>query len=412
MDQSTNVAKTSAETDIFKLPHEILAQLFSFLSFTEIASIRQVCKTFHNVAASVLKSEFRNLCQRIENQFQWTKSQLLIESHEEKKLQLVRLQNVIRFLYSEYMILRAICWNYVEKNQCCFFGGKILDEFNSNLKCNDISSVSEYSPLPDRANKIFILVTKFISFFEDKIELSLQDPIPFGVKVINILNCCLSSNYDLRLSVDEENISHLRGTYDIMNINGITAPPEFTNSSVYKDNYKLRFLAQYLRNIVRWNNAFQSLKKLWNLEQLVKSGDSLTSVEVDDFPLKQEGNESVDLDNKTVSFYRKQQEKNYNHLFRCPFYLTCYVHQLPLLFQSKERLLYAKRNKSICSIVSDALLRASRSDIDTNDQYSFWMKLHVNFRPFQNLPQFNIVVNLHHTTSSLSMNSQTTDEED
>ncbi|KAK6625630.1 hypothetical protein RUM43_005929 [Polyplax serrata] len=102
-------------------------------------------------------------------------------------------------------------------------------------------------------------------------EINLNEKTLFGVKVLDILNCCASSNFHtLLLHNNENNGFKLQTDYELRDINVLEALPTIGVSLTSTSEKQLGKICRYLRNNVRWTNLFHPLQDLWMLEDAIE----------------------------------------------------------------------------------------------------------------------------------------------
>ncbi|KAJ9596811.1 hypothetical protein L9F63_012192 [Diploptera punctata] len=279
----TNEKETEIQrrNTIHDLPEIAVEKIMGYLSYHEVNKLGLLCRLFRRVASSVLRSGLRNLVSQIEEQVTQVENSsydnAMTPPTVKEHLHIALLHTVLRILLAEAHMMRAVCWRYVREDiGFCFPGGQVLDEFNhviNTIKDREINKDLE----PEITTRLFLKAERFYDLFESNIEPSIArlysiDLTLFGVKLMDILDCCQNSNYKIKITHNSgEGPFCLSAFYELRDVSTLDAPPVITEHSVAE--MKLRTICRYLRNNVRWINLFHPLKELWELEDTVETGN-------------------------------------------------------------------------------------------------------------------------------------------
>jgi hypothetical protein len=253
-----------------------------YLSYREVYRLGTLCRLFRLVASSVLRIAFRKLVPQIEKEMNKLEANVNSRSNSSgpamtvEELRQAKLRrNVLRVLLAEARMLKATCWRYIRDDRAkdfCFPCGAVLDKFNRFIDVVRGREIIEHLKT-ENVTALFPVVEQFFKLFDNTIEPSLityyaVEATSYGIKVIDILDCCKSSNYSI-------NITHSSGKgpfclsalYELRHISSFDEAPVLSDDITSE--MKMSKICHYLKHNVRWINILSALMEMWSLEDSV-----------------------------------------------------------------------------------------------------------------------------------------------
>lgn len=113
---------------ITELPHEILENILSYLTYDEIAKSREVSRRFNTTCGELLNRGFLNMERRHSAILKKVKSLLPRRESERRVHNLARHSDILTAIETRISMLRMTFMKYIDVNACYFIPGKVIDE--------------------------------------------------------------------------------------------------------------------------------------------------------------------------------------------------------------------------------------------------------------------------------------------
>ncbi|GLH05270.1 Putative pallbearer [Gryllus bimaculatus] len=123
-----------SELDLLNLPDIVLENIFSNLSYDEIARFRIVCKRFDNICKKLLNKGFIAAERFHAHSIKAVKVQLPRRESERRLHPLARHCDILSAIETRLSMLSMTFMKYVDVGLCCFIPGKVIDEIFRVLK--------------------------------------------------------------------------------------------------------------------------------------------------------------------------------------------------------------------------------------------------------------------------------------
>lgn len=116
------------DSPLLQLPEVALEQIFSFLTFDDIARNRIVCRKFNEIGGKLLTRGFMQLEKRNAFIYRKVKQALPRRESERKNHPLAKYCDVLQSVETRMSMLNMTYMRYIENQLVCFIPGKVLDE--------------------------------------------------------------------------------------------------------------------------------------------------------------------------------------------------------------------------------------------------------------------------------------------
>ncbi|CAH8523518.1 unnamed protein product [Heterobilharzia americana] len=159
--------------NVISLPPYLLEKAFSYLTYEEVSKLRETCKYFDVVCRGVLNKGFRAIERKVVCFHSKLRSLLPRRESERRTHPLNRHCEALSAVETRLSLLKMSIMRYADKNRCCFFPGKVLDEIES--VCRFIRSNQGVSIRPyDILHELRDISSMAMEHFEEKILPSLH----------------------------------------------------------------------------------------------------------------------------------------------------------------------------------------------------------------------------------------------
>ncbi|RVE49938.1 hypothetical protein evm_005406 [Chilo suppressalis] len=171
--------ETVIKMDILSLPVVVLENIFSHLSYDEIAKNRIVSKAFNDICMRLLNRGFLMIERRHALALKTVKAQLPRRESERRYHPLSRHSDILTSLETRISMLNMTYTKFIDNGICCFIPGKVIDEMRRVL------SIVETSKTPPRAHEVLQelrdISSMAIEHFDDKISPAFRKKLQEGV---------------------------------------------------------------------------------------------------------------------------------------------------------------------------------------------------------------------------------------
>ncbi|XP_026734279.1 F-box only protein 28-like [Trichoplusia ni] len=156
-----------ASIDLLGLPIVMIENIFSYLSFDEIAKNRLVSRAFDEICRRMLNRGFIMIERRHAMALKSVKAQLPRRESERRYHHLSRHCDILTSIETRISMLNMTYSKFIDNGLCCFIPGKVIDEIRRVL------SVVESCSSPPRAHEVLQelrdISSMAIEHFDDKI---------------------------------------------------------------------------------------------------------------------------------------------------------------------------------------------------------------------------------------------------
>ncbi|KAL4707557.1 hypothetical protein ACJJTC_000309 [Scirpophaga incertulas] len=164
--------------DLVSLPVVVLENIFSYLTYDEIARNRIVSKSFNEICMRLLNRGFLMIERRHALALKTVKGQLPRRESERRYHPLSRHSDILTSLETRISMLNMTYTKFIDNNICCFIPGKVIDEMRRVL------SIVETSKTPPRAHEVLQelrdISSMAIEHFDDKISPAFRKKLQEG----------------------------------------------------------------------------------------------------------------------------------------------------------------------------------------------------------------------------------------
>ncbi|XP_072933823.1 uncharacterized protein pall isoform X2 [Epargyreus clarus] len=165
--------------DLLNLPVVMIENIFSFLSYDEIAKNRLVSKGFNEICMRMLNRGFLMIERRHALALKSVKTQLPRRESERRYHPLARHCDILTSIETRISMLNMTYAKYIDNGICCFIPGKVIDEIKRVL------SIVETSKTPPRAHEVLQelrdISSMAIEHFDDRISPAFRKKLQEGV---------------------------------------------------------------------------------------------------------------------------------------------------------------------------------------------------------------------------------------
>ncbi|CAG9790017.1 unnamed protein product [Diatraea saccharalis] len=159
--------ESGIKMDILSLPVVVLENIFSYLSYDEIAKNRIVSKAFNDICMRLLNRGFLMIERRHALALKAVKTQLPRRESERRYHPLSRHSDILTSLETRISMLNMTYTKFIDNGICCFIPGKVIDEIRRVL------TIVETTKTPPRAHEVLQelrdISSMAIEHFDDKI---------------------------------------------------------------------------------------------------------------------------------------------------------------------------------------------------------------------------------------------------
>lgn len=134
--------------NLLDLPVCMISNIFSYLTYDEIAKNRAVCKTFDEIGREELTRGFAVVQRRRFAYLRELRAQLPRRESERRSHPLNRHNDILWSMDTRLAILSSAFQGWIEKGYCCFIPGKIIDEVIRLIRI--LKTTKEELPSPHR----------------------------------------------------------------------------------------------------------------------------------------------------------------------------------------------------------------------------------------------------------------------
>ncbi|CAH8510224.1 unnamed protein product [Schistosoma rodhaini] len=115
-------------SNIADLPLQLVEQVFKYLSYEEVSKLRETCRFFDVVCRGILNKGFKTIERMVVSFHSELRSQLPRRESERRNHLLNRHCETLSAIETRLSLLKMSIMRYADKDRCCFFPGKVLDE--------------------------------------------------------------------------------------------------------------------------------------------------------------------------------------------------------------------------------------------------------------------------------------------
>lgn len=153
------------------LPEHILRQIFSYMSYDEIAKNRIICRQFNQLGWHLLNKGFNAAEEYQRSSLKAVKLLLPRRESERRKHPLSKKCDILTAIETRLSMLSMAFSRFIETKLCCFIPGKVIDElFRVMRSLDDIfSGCCEPQPPLQILQELRDVSTMAMEYFEDKI---------------------------------------------------------------------------------------------------------------------------------------------------------------------------------------------------------------------------------------------------
>ncbi|XP_050358111.1 F-box only protein 28 isoform X2 [Nymphalis io] len=164
---------------LLSLPMLVVENIFSYLSYDEIAKLRLVSKPFNNISMRLLNRGFLMIERRHALALKNVKAQLPRRESERRYHPLARHCDILTSIETRISMLNMTYSKFIDNGICCFIPGKVIDEISRVLY------IVEISKTPPRAHEVLQelrdISSMAIEHFDEKISPALRRKLQEGV---------------------------------------------------------------------------------------------------------------------------------------------------------------------------------------------------------------------------------------
>ncbi|CAH2098610.1 unnamed protein product [Euphydryas editha] len=164
---------------LLSLPVLVVENIFSYLSYDEIAKNRLVSKTFNEICMRLLNRGFLMIERRHALALKNVKAQLPRRESERRYHPLARHCDILTSIETRISMLNMTYSKFIDNGICCFIPGKVIDEIIRVLY------IVETSKTPPRAHEVLQelrdISSMAIEHFDDKISPAFRRKLQEGV---------------------------------------------------------------------------------------------------------------------------------------------------------------------------------------------------------------------------------------
>ena len=166
---------------LHSLPDPVFDQVFSFLSFHQLALLRRVNRRFNTSLMRLLNQGFRAAERFHAKCLKEVKAKLPRRESERRNHKLSRHCDILTAIETRISLLSMTFLKYVDLNLCCFIPGKVIDEIITVLRAikEDENPPRAYEILQELRD----ISSMAMEYFDDKIVPTLKvqlSPLRFG----------------------------------------------------------------------------------------------------------------------------------------------------------------------------------------------------------------------------------------
>ncbi|KAJ8705964.1 hypothetical protein PYW07_010741 [Mythimna separata] len=153
--------------DLLELPDVMIENIFSYLSYDEIAKNRMVSRAFNEISMRMLNRGFMMIERRHAMALKNVKAQLPRRESERRYHHLSRHCDILTSIETRISMLNMTYSKFIDNGLCCFIPGKVIDEIRRVLQ------IVETATTPPRAHEVLQelrdISSMAIEHFDDKI---------------------------------------------------------------------------------------------------------------------------------------------------------------------------------------------------------------------------------------------------
>ncbi|XP_022828781.1 F-box only protein 28 isoform X3 [Spodoptera litura] len=165
--------------DLLGLPVVMIENIFSYLSYDEIAKNRLVSRAFNEISMRMLNRGFMMIERRHAMALKNVKAQLPRRESERRYHHLSRHCDILTSIETRISMLNMTYSKFIDNGLCCFIPGKVIDEIRRVL------TIVETSTTPPRAHEVLQelrdISSMAIEQFDDKIAPAFRKRLQQGV---------------------------------------------------------------------------------------------------------------------------------------------------------------------------------------------------------------------------------------
>ncbi|KAH9636346.1 hypothetical protein HF086_002580 [Spodoptera exigua] len=165
--------------DLLGLPVVMIENIFSYLSYDEIAKNRLVSRAFNEISMRMLNRGFMMIERRHAMALKSVKAQLPRRESERRYHHLSRHCDILTSIETRISMLNMTYSKFIDNGLCCFIPGKVIDEIRRVL------TIVETSTTPPRAHEVLQelrdISSMAIEHFDDKISPAFRKRLQQGV---------------------------------------------------------------------------------------------------------------------------------------------------------------------------------------------------------------------------------------
>uniref|UniRef100_A0A2A4IT20 F-box domain-containing protein n=1 Tax=Heliothis virescens TaxID=7102 RepID=A0A2A4IT20_HELVI len=165
--------------DLLGLPVVMIENIFSYLSYDEIAKNRLVSRGFNEICMKMLNRGFTMIERRHAMALKNVKAQLPRRESERRYHHLSRHCDILTSIETRISMLNMTYTKFIDNGLCCFIPGKVIDEIRRVL------TIVESSTTPPRAHEVLQelrdISSMAIEHFDDKISPAFRKRLQQGV---------------------------------------------------------------------------------------------------------------------------------------------------------------------------------------------------------------------------------------
>ncbi|CAG9116458.1 unnamed protein product [Plutella xylostella] len=158
--------------DLLSLPMVMLENIFSYLSYDEVAKNRLVCSAFNEICKRRLNRGFLAIERRHSVALKTVKAQLPRRESERRYHPLARHCDILSSIETRISMLNMTYCKFIDSGLCCFIPGKVIDEIKRVL------ATVESTATPPRAHEVLQelrdISSMAIEHFDEKVAPALR----------------------------------------------------------------------------------------------------------------------------------------------------------------------------------------------------------------------------------------------
>ncbi|XP_041985868.1 F-box only protein 28 isoform X3 [Aricia agestis] len=163
------------------LPTLVIENIFSYLTYDEIAKNRLVSKSFNEICMTLLNRGFLMIERRHALALKSVKAQLPRRESERRYHPLARHCDILTSIETRISMLNMTYSKFIDNGLCCFIPGRVIDEIRRVLH------IVESSKQPPRAHEVLQelrdISSMAIEHFDDKISPAFRKRLQEGAQV-------------------------------------------------------------------------------------------------------------------------------------------------------------------------------------------------------------------------------------